>query len=222
MKKWFIISLYLVAAFVLLIYSKDVSAWIQSEETSWWHTTAISLTAFAIALVPAIPYTPVAVLFGAKYGPVTGSFINVGIALSAAMVLFFIVRYVWSPEERRRAAEMKGMDRFTAMFERNAFMAVVFARLLPFVPAQAVNIYAALTRMHWRPYMISSFLGKVPYFFTVTMLGDRLMTESWRTGLLLAAGIYTVFMLVVWLVYRRVVPKGGVWDTGGYRKEIDQ
>lgn len=202
MKRWLLAGLYLAAAVLLLFYRGSIAVWLEADG-SWLHFVGVLLIGFIIALVPGIPYSVVAVLLGAKYGPVMGTIINLALSAGAAVVLFLIVRNSFTPEQRRKAAGMRGVFRLTVFAERDPFMAVLFARLLPIAPAQAINIYSALTRMRLLPYAIATVLGKIPFLLTMTVLGhDFFKTRQWNS-VSLTVGIYAAFLCSVLVVYKK-------------------
>jgi uncharacterized membrane protein YdjX (TVP38/TMEM64 family) len=131
--------------------------------------------AFLIAIVPAIPYGLLAALLGAKYGLVPGSIINLTLSSLAAITMFILVRYTFNPEQRRQASDLRWLSRLTALFERSPFLAVMFARMLPFIPAQAINVLAAVTRMNLVLFAVATILGKIPFMVAATMLGERIL-----------------------------------------------
>lgn len=202
LKRWVFLTIYVLTAGLLFFYRDFISEWLK-DAGSWDQNLTVFVIAFVIALVPAIPYSIVAALVGAKYGTLLGAFINLVISGTAAILLFLLIRYTFSPEQRRKAAEMKGVSRLTSFTERNPFFAVLMARLLPFVPAQAVNIYASVTRMTFMPYLAATILGKVPFIVTVTILGDRILQSfDWKAVVQIII-IYGVFILLVSYFYKK-------------------
>lgn len=180
--------------------------WIHAE-SSWSDNLILFAIAFIIALVPAIPYGLIAALFGAKFGALAGSFINLGLSSLAAIVLFLIVRYALNAEQRTKAARIKWLTRLTAITESNPFLAVLVARLLPVIPAQAINVYAALTGMKMLPFAAATIVGKIPFLVATTLLGERVLTSfQWRDTLPVLM-IYGVFLLFVALTYKYVFSK---------------
>jgi uncharacterized membrane protein YdjX (TVP38/TMEM64 family) len=203
MKRWVILSLYGAAACLLLFNRSEIMAWLEADGT-FAHDGAIWLLAFVIAVVPAVPYGFVAAIFGAKYGPVTGSLLNLAISVAAAAVLFLLVRYVLTAEQRRKAAGVKGVFRLTAFAEVNPFLAVMIARMVPFVPAQAVNIFAALTRMRMGPYLTATVLGKIPFLVTVSWLGNEMFHARQWGQIMLILGGYGLFLSVFVFLFRKI------------------
>jgi len=203
LKKFIFGGTYGAAAVLLFVYRHAIMDWIDSD-TVWHQDVLIALIALVIAVIPAIPYGVIAAVFGAKYGAVAGSAINLTISSLAAIILFSWIRYTFSEESRLKAARMRGVRRLTDYAERHAFFAILFARLLPVVPAQLINIYAAVTRMKWLPYIAATVLGKTPYLIAVTLLGDRAFQQSGFAELATISSLYAGFVLVVFAISRIV------------------
>ncbi|MCD9025261.1 TVP38/TMEM64 family protein [Cohnella silvisoli] len=202
MKKWMLLAIYLIVAGLILLNRQSLLDWLQVE-SSWKADLLLFMFAFIVALVPAIPYGLIAALLGAKYGAITGSLINLSLSCVAAIALFLLVRYAFSPKQRKRAADMKGLSRITAITERSPFIAVLFARMLPVIPSQAINIFAALTRMNVIPYVVATIIGKIPFIAAATLLGDQIFGSfQWRETLIII-GIYGSFIFLVGLLYKR-------------------
>lgn len=83
--------------------------------------------------------------------------------------------------------------------ERNAFLAVLTARLIPFVPAAAVNVYTAISRMRFGPFFAATLLGKIPVMFVFAVIGDQLLSDL--RDVLWTSLIYVLFLSVVFLIY---------------------
>ncbi|WP_161793353.1 TVP38/TMEM64 family protein [Cohnella kolymensis] len=200
-KKVGVIGIYTVAALLLWLNRSSLILWMESD-TEWYRNILIVLLALVIAIVPALPYGIVAAVMGAKFGAFTGSLLNVTISVLAALILFMLVRRTFSEQQRTKAANVKGIRFLTKFTETNPFFTILFARLLPIVPAQAVNIYAAITRIAWKPYIIATAIGKVPFIIMVTLLGDRFLQNADFREVFIIVGLYAVFIGVVYVVYR--------------------
>jgi uncharacterized membrane protein YdjX (TVP38/TMEM64 family) len=85
------------------------------------------------------------------------------------------------------------------MVERNAFLAVLIGRLTPILPSQVISVYAALSSMSSIPYIIATFIGKIPLAVVYASLGDQI-TEPMQ--LLKIGAFYAVFLLIVYGIYR--------------------
>ncbi|MFC5530286.1 TVP38/TMEM64 family protein [Cohnella yongneupensis] len=200
-RRTLIFILYLALAALLFVYRSSIVNWMRSESV-WYLDIAVLLTGFLIAVIPAIPFGLFAPIMGAKYGMIAGFAINLTVSLLGAMTLFSIVRASFTQEDRRAFTQKRGLSYLNRLAERNAFMAILIARLLPFIPAQATNVVAALTRMGWKPFFLATLIGKIPFFMLVSIVGDQWMSGlNLRTAALIVC-IYGLFLLAVFAVYR--------------------
>ncbi|WP_027093166.1 TVP38/TMEM64 family protein [Cohnella thermotolerans] len=193
-----IILLGYVAAIIVIVMNKDpILRWLDDESAN--NLLLLFGAAVLLALIPIVPYGVVAGIMGAKYGPFWGGFLNVISSTLAAALLFLSVRTVFQEQGRRLLSKYKRMDRFTELMERNAFLAVLTVRLIPFVPAAAVNIYTAISRMRFGHFFTATLLGKIPVMFVFAVIGDQLLSDL--RDVLWTSLIYVLFLSVVFLIY---------------------
>ncbi|MBN2981804.1 TVP38/TMEM64 family protein [Cohnella algarum] len=202
MKKVLVMGAYAAAVVILIINRDSLVSWMEADLEGYQHIL-MWLAGLIIAVVPALPYGIVAAVFGAKYGLLTGSLLNIGISVLGAIILFALVRRTFSQEERAKASKVKGLHYLTDFTENHAFLTILIARLLPIVPAQAVAIFAAITKIAWIPYLSATILGKIPFLLFITLLGDRFYRyESTNEIFMIVIG-YGMFLAVVYVIYRR-------------------
>ncbi|ALS28886.1 MULTISPECIES: TVP38/TMEM64 family protein [Paenibacillaceae] len=196
-KKWITLLGYVAAIIVIVMNKGPILRWLDAESAN--HLLLLFGAAVLLALIPIVPYGVVAGIMGAKYGPFWGGFLNVISSTLAAALLFLSVRTVFQEQGRRLLSKYKRMDRFTELMERNAFLAVLTARLIPFVPAAAVNVYTAISRMRFGPFFAATLLGKIPVMFVFAVIGDQLLSDL--RDVLWTSLIYVLFLSVVFLIY---------------------
>ncbi|MBD2870819.1 TVP38/TMEM64 family protein [Paenibacillus arenilitoris] len=189
--------LYAAASVCVYLYRDGILAWIGSRET----VLPVALAAVLTALFPVIPYPVVGAVIGAAYGPGIGGALTWAGSAAASLLMFGFVRYGYRDAGRKLLRRSGRLDRFTQLFERNAFLMIVFARLLPFIPSIAVNVYAALGRVSFAIYALASSLGKVPAALLFAVIGDSLMLEPGNIAA--AALIYGAFLAITLAGYRR-------------------
>lgn len=170
----------------------------------WFHQTDniafITLMAMLVALFPVIPYPLVGGVLGAAFGPILGGVITWVGSTAASLLMFLFIRYGYQEWGLKLLNSHARLSRFTELFERNAFLAIVFARLIPFVPSFVVNIYAALSRVSIGVYATASALGKIPAMLLFVVVGDSLVGEP--RNMMITLGIYIVFISVTVGLYR--------------------
>ncbi|SFE02865.1 Uncharacterized membrane protein YdjX, TVP38/TMEM64 family, SNARE-associated domain [Paenibacillus catalpae] len=199
MKKWLPVIIYVIVIMLILMNKEQFITWIQRRDST--NIMVILIIATLFALFPVVPYGLVAGALGAKFGFFTGGVINILASSCAAFIMFLIFRYTFSGPARRIIVRYKRVERFTKMFEANAFLAVLFARLIPIIPAQVVNIYSAISRIKFITFTLATVLGKIPIMMTFALLGDQFFTNT--TNSVITVALYLGFLLLVYVIYVR-------------------
>ena len=81
---------------------------------------------------------------------------------------------------RDAVAELAGerVLRLDAWIARRGFIAVLYARLIPFVPFNALNYVAGVTGVRARDYLVATTVGIIPGSFAYAALGGNLDDPS--------------------------------------------
>ncbi|MBB3155140.1 putative membrane protein YdjX (TVP38/TMEM64 family) [Paenibacillus endophyticus] len=193
---------------VVLLYASLIAAFLANQELlfTWLAQGGIENlpwmigTAIVTAAIPFFPFGLIAAIIGAQYGPIWGSLINVISSTIAAALTFWAVRRLLQNGGRSFIAKSKRMDRFMLFFERNAFMAVFMARLIPFVPAQAVNAASAISQMPIGSFVLATLIGKIPVMFVFAFMGDQIFSSL--SNVLITGCIYLLFLFMVYICFR--------------------
>ncbi|MGM1049329.1 MAG: TVP38/TMEM64 family protein [Bacillota bacterium] len=195
-KKLGLILLYAGIAYFIYVYGKDILAWVGESN----HVLLVTLIAACMALFPVIPYPLVGGVIGAAYGPVFGGIITwIGSAV-ASILMFLFVRYGYQEWGNRLLHRHNRLGQVTELFEKNAFLTILFSRFIPFIPSIIINVYSALSRVSFTTYTLASSLGKIPAMLLFAIVGNSLMTEPRNIAVTL--GVYGVFIILMLLIYR--------------------
>ncbi|WP_433938737.1 TVP38/TMEM64 family protein [Paenibacillus lautus] len=181
-----------------LIYyeGESILAWIRTTDS----IMLIMLVAVAMALFPVIPYPVVGGVIGAALGPVIGGMVTWVGSTAASILMFMFIRYGYQEWGNRALHRYNSLGKVTTMFERNAFLTILFTRLIPFIPSIVINVYAALSKVTLVSYSLASALGKIPAMLLFSMVGDNLISNP--SHILITIGVYGVFLAITLLVYR--------------------
>ena len=196
-KKLLLAACCAVIAVILYLHGEALLAWLRGTDNA---AVAVPV-ATLLALFPVIPYPLVGGVIGAAYGPAVGGIVTWAGSTAASLLMFALIRYGFREWGDRLLRERPVAGRLTKLFERHAFLAILFARMLPFVPSVIVNSYAALSRVAFLPYAVASALGKIPAMLLFATAGDQLLTAP--RNAVLALAVYGVFLGAALLVYRR-------------------
>ena len=118
------------------------------------------------------------ILFGWQWGLVFGL---LGGMLGSAVAFYLTRRHrAWVLARMPLLATLHALeDRYS---ERQKFWTLVGVRLLTSPMFDYVNYVAGLTKMRFRSYMLSTFLGVLPYAFCVYYFGERVLAMGWLVG----------------------------------------
>jgi uncharacterized membrane protein YdjX (TVP38/TMEM64 family) len=182
-------------AFVIYLYGGSILSWFHKSD----HVAFVITMAIVMALFPVIPYPIVGGIIGAAYGPAIGGLITWIGSAAASIIMFLFVRYGYQDWGKRVLHKYNNIDKVTILFEKNAFLLILFARMIPVVPSIVVNIYSALSRVSFAAYAIASSVGKVPAMLLFALVGDSLLTEP--GNMILAVGVYGIFLTLTLYIY---------------------
>lgn len=189
--------IYLGIGCLLYVYGEAILVWFRESD----NVVLVTVMATVMALFPVIPYPIVGGVIGAAYGPALGGVITWTGSTAASILMFLFVRYGYKDWGKKVLLKYKNVERATVLFERNAFLFILFARMIPFIPSIIVNIYAALSRVSFGMYVIPSALGKIPAMLLFVMVGDSLLTEP--RNVVITVGVYGVFLALTMSIYQQ-------------------
>lgn len=198
MKKWLIFVIYLIVITISFFNREFLMTWIENRGSSY--LPLMFLLSIFFATVPVVPFTLFAGIMGAKYGVLIGLLINWIGGLSASVIYFLVARYMFADFLEKYTNQYKGINKFNSMIEKNAFLAILFARMVPVIPPPVINIYSGITKISFLTYFSASAIGKIPPMFIYAYGGDQIFLSF--QNFLLGIGAYMLFLLIIFLIYR--------------------
>ena len=199
MKKWVLLFGYAIV-FLIGFLEKDVLLdWLSSDSAQL--LPYMFLASVFLGLFPVIPFGLFAGMMGAKFGPFWGAFINWTGSVGSAWLFFLFVRSGYQKTGRDYLTKSPRLALFTRAFEQNAFVAVLFARLIPRIHSPVINIYAAISAIPFTSFALATAVGKIPAMLVFAFLGNQLFHNAQRSLLTLLA--YAGFLGFAYLLYRR-------------------
>lgn len=195
-KKLGLAAIYMVIAFVIYRYGDAILSWFQQSD----NVVLVIIMATLMALFPVIPYPVVGGVIGAALGPVQGAMVTWTGSATASILMFLFIRYGYQEWGVNVLHRYKRIGKLTELFENNAFLTILFARLIPFIPSIVINTYAALSRVSFTSYAVASSLGKIPAALLFVTVGDNLMSDP--KNILVTIGVYGVFLALSLFAYR--------------------
>lgn len=203
---WKLIGLVvLVALGFLLLQTSDLQAMTPERIRSWMLSFGIWAPVFYILFYTIRPlvFFPAVILtlagglaFGVWWGTL---YVLIGASLGA--YLSFGLARILGRETIQRWLGPR-LQKLDVRLSGHGFQTVLFLRLVPLFPFDAVSYSAGLSRVRFRDYAPATTLGMVPGVVAYNFLGDSL-SDAFSPSFYLAVGV-VVLLAVLPLIYRKV------------------
>ncbi|MCY9663080.1 TVP38/TMEM64 family protein [Paenibacillus chondroitinus] len=197
MKKWFTICIYLVLIVTVYVFKDEILNWMQYGDAP---LLLIFLAALGFIIVPIIPYKIVIGMLGFMYGPLMGALISWTAASIASVIVFWLARYLFQKQGRAYLSKYEKLEKLQTAIEKNPFLTILLARLIPVIPQAVVNVIPAITSVPVVTFAVASALGKIPAMLLFAFIGSSLFAGT--SKLVLSVVVYILFLASVYLVYR--------------------
>lgn len=152
----------------------------------------IGLMSAAVVLNP-IPSAPIAVVSGAVYGHTWGTLYIVIGALIGAVIAFVLARF----SGRDMISRLLGDYQFPQWIgtQQSMMLAILFARLVPFISFDWVSYGAGLTPIHFWRFALATAIGLLPASFLLAHFGSEMVDENIE-GLIFYVLLLGLFVLI--------------------------
>ena len=179
---------------------------------------------YAIATVLFLPGSILTIAGGAVFGPVAGTLYSLTGATLGATLAFLAARYLASDWVARRTGGR--LAELVKAVEAEGWRFVVFVRLVPLLPFNALNYALGLTRIPVGPYVVASYLAMLPGAAAYTYVGYAGReafggSDAWlRHGPVALALIAAVLFLPTLARRLRQPPSSSMTDVATLRKRL--
>ena len=186
-KNFSYITLLISLAIVIFLYPKlEHPAQLRTFVTQWGILSIFIDLAIimVLALFPVIPFILIAGVNILLYGPIVGFMLSLTGSLLGASSGFWLARTLgqaWA------GSKVKKLGKWGALLRGNSFSVVLLSRLIPVLPAAAVNYSAGLSLMTFPSFLLASLLGSIPMIIWESWVGHDLWRISHHPGRLLFA-----------------------------------
>ena len=183
-----------------ILRPQAIRDWIAS-----WGSAGPVLYILLYALNTISLFPPVGILSlsaGLAFGPTVGFAVILAGAMLGTSVTFWISRRLGRGfVERRLKGTFRSIDE---KLERRGFATVLFFRLIPAVPYEALNYVSGLSKIRFRDYALATFMGILPGTAVAAYFGNSLnepLSRQFFIGLAALAVLMGVPLL--YLKWRR-------------------
>ena len=174
------------------------------EQLGPWGPAAIFLLMILSIVIGPIPTVPIAMVAGALYGRVWGTFYVLLGAEAGALAAFFIARYLGYEVLRRWPRVRPLLHWLERERSQNWLTVIVFGtRLLPVISFAAVSYAAGLTPLAWWRFALATLAGLVPMTYLFVAAGAGLTGDEPLHAVLLLIVIGAVTLIPGRLLWNR-------------------
>jgi uncharacterized membrane protein YdjX (TVP38/TMEM64 family) len=154
-----------------------------------------------LTVIFALPSAPVTIAGGVIFGFWAGLFLNISAATGGAALTFWLSRRLGRVEiEKRLRGRLHALD---AQLSTHGLWAMLFLRLVPLFPFNAINYGAGLTGISFRAYVLGTLIGITPGAAVFTGLGVAAHEASWSKAGLALGALGLLALLPIWLCPHR-------------------
>lgn len=164
---------------------------------------------FIVYVIDNVLMLPIAslltVMAGMFYGPVEAILVTLCAATIGALVSFFLARYLvgrWL--QRVYAAELR---RFNELFSLYGTYYLFIVRLIPIIPFVLVNVFAGVTLVRTRVFILTTFFGLLPVTILLVFSGRELQhavtLSDIFSGRMIFLGIILILMTFLPLLVKK-------------------
>ncbi len=172
----------------------------------WW-APAVFVPIYAVGVAFGLPGSIPTLAGGAIFGVLRGMLYNTIGANLGALLAFLMARYLGRDFVARvlrgKAAQLD------QKIGAHGFGTILYLRLIPLVPFNALNFAAGISKVSLRDYVLGSLIGMLPGTLVYTYFADALIRgtaearEEAFLHFLLAAGLLVAFTLITGWIRRR-------------------
>jgi uncharacterized membrane protein YdjX (TVP38/TMEM64 family) len=197
-KKIGLAIIYSIISGIIYLYGDQILSWLKLATVDLVPITLLIAT--MMALFPIIPYPVVGAVIGAAYGPLLGGFVTWAGSCLASIFMFLFVRYGYQDWGLQTLYRYQLSSKITLLFEKNAFLTILFTRVIPFIPSIIVNVYSAISKVTFTTFTVASIVGKIPAMLLFALLGSQWMTRP--VYIIYSLLFYATFLTIAYSIYR--------------------
>jgi uncharacterized membrane protein YdjX (TVP38/TMEM64 family) len=199
-----IVSILIVILIILFGYSqKDLLMELVKQDGP--NAVLISMLMVSICVFfPIVPFTVLGAMIGALFGATEGLLISYSGAMFGTLLFFFIARYGFKESAQNTLQRYPKVLEYQELLNRNSFIAILVARLIPILPAPVFNAACGLSKVDWKIFLIASAIGKIPNIFIVSFAGANVIHNKWFSISLYGSYLLIISMAAYFIVSKRM------------------
>ncbi|MDQ6813431.1 MAG: VTT domain-containing protein [Bacteroidota bacterium] len=153
---------------------------------------AINILVAVAGVLPSVFLTAANILFFGFWKGATVSFAGEAIG---AVIAFWLYRKGFKKNIQSKSTNYPLVQKLLQSEGKEAFIAIISLRLIPFVPSGIITFTAAIGRVSLLTFFIASSLGKIPALLFESYAAYQVTAFNWQGKvILLLAGLYLLYL----------------------------
>jgi uncharacterized membrane protein YdjX (TVP38/TMEM64 family) len=153
----------------------------------------LSVLIAVIGVLPSVFLTAANILF---FGFWQGTLISFAGEAIGAVIAFFLYRAGFKKSVETKIQRYAAVRKLLQAEGKEAFLAIVSLRLIPFVPSGVITFAAAVGKVSILIFFIASSVGKIPALLIEAYAAYQVTAFNWQGKLiLLLVGIYLLYLV---------------------------
>lgn len=195
----------LISVIAIGIIQKDFLIQMIKEGDSYAMLISMALVAICV-FFPIVPFTFLGGMIGALFGTTKAFLISYTGAMAGTILFFFICRYGFRDWAQKMAMKYSKVQKLEEYLEKNSFLFIITARLIPVIPAPVFNSACSLSNVNWKIFFLASALGKIPNIVIISFAGANVSNNIWFSFSIYGFYLLIIFMLS-FIIVQRKIPK---------------
>ncbi|WP_298200265.1 VTT domain-containing protein [Desulfosporosinus sp.] len=166
-----VVTIFLSLALIWLLYPHLQNAealQILINKLGWKGIVLDLFIIFAQTLFPIVPFALLAGINVILFGPIAGYFLSLIGSVFGSSLGFCLAR---SLGQEWAKPKLQKLGKWAELPESQNFFMVMMGRMIPFLPAAAINYAAGLSLMKFRSFFFATVLGKIPIIAWESWIG---------------------------------------------------
>lgn len=205
MKKIIIVLLLVVGVFLLKDYI-DINALVLyfNEIKTNSFAPLIFIASYALLSSFGVPATPLTLIAGPLFGLWFGILYTVIASNMACHISYFLAKFIGRDAILKRIKNGSFIDTATKKASENAFVFMMYVRLIPLFPFVAVNYLSGILNINFKSYSIATLLGMFPATVIYVYLGYTATDiRNNPLGLVVSILILVIFTLIITVISKK-------------------
>ncbi|MBS4173356.1 TVP38/TMEM64 family protein [Bacillus sp. FJAT-49736] len=148
-----------------------------------------------LVFFPVMPYPLVAGLIGSVFGLWEGILISIVGVMLGTSIMFLMARYGFQQWAQKMISKYPKAKEYEIYFEKNAFLGILFLRLVPIVPSPLLNVLSGISMVSFIAFFTATIIGKLPNIVISTLAGSLFEQNKY-----LSLGIYGSYFLIISII----------------------